>query len=129
MEVALCQEAEDDAVEWESEDSSDYDYPGTHHQGARRVNIGQLWGEHHTSLADLPAYLQHCGGGGLRTYHCPYSRGMTEQRRRIDLEIPPLVKCNRQFTQLPALIQHCHAKNDVYHREFREYVNACQKCK
>ena len=63
MEVALCQEAEDDAVEWESEDSSDYDYPGTHHQGARRVNIGQLWGEHHTSLADLPAYLQHCGGG------------------------------------------------------------------
>ena len=113
MEAALCQEAEDDAAEWDSNDSSDHDYSGVHHQGAQRVNVGQLWEEHSTFLAALSAYLQY--GEGLRTYHCPCSRGMTEWRRRIDLKIPPLVKCNMQFTQLSALMQHCNAKNDVYH--------------
>ena len=43
MEADLCQEAEDDAVKWESDNSSDHDYSGVHHQGAQRVNVGQLW--------------------------------------------------------------------------------------
>ena len=122
MEASLCQEAEDDAVEWSSEDSSNYNYPGAHHQGACCVKVGQLWDKHRTFLAALPAYLQY--GEGLRIYHCPCSRGMTELRRRINLKNLLIVRCNRQFTQPPALMQHCHVKNDVYYQGFREYVKA-----
>ena len=79
MEVALCQEAEDNAAGWSSNDSGDHDYPGAHHQGARHVNVGQLWDEHRTFLAALSAYLKY-GGGLSRTYHCPCFRGMTDWR-------------------------------------------------
>ena len=92
MESALCQEAEDDTTRWSSVDSGDHDYPG-----ARRVNVGQLWDEHRTFLATLPAYLEY-GGARSRTYHYLCSRGMIEWRRRTDLKIPPLVKYKSQFT-------------------------------
>ena len=57
MKAAFCQEAEYDAVV--SDNSGDHNYPGAHHQGARRVNVGQLWDKHHTFLAALPAYLKY----------------------------------------------------------------------
>ena len=111
-EAALRQDAADEA-EWSSKDSDVYNYPGAHHQCANHRNAGQLWSEHHTFLAALPDYLQY--GGGSRTYHCPCSKGMAEWRRRIDLELPPLVICRKQFSTLPALMQHCHSNNDIYH--------------
>ena len=123
MEAALWQDTEDEAFKWGSDDNSDHDFPGVYHQGGtNRGNAGQLWPEHSTFLAALPNYLQY--GGGPRTYHCPCSRGMTEWRRRIYLKIPPFVICRRQVTTIPALMQHCHSNNDVYHRGFREYVKA-----
>ena len=122
IEAALRQNTDDEADEWSGKDSDDYGYPDAHHQRANRGNAGQLWPEHCTFLAALPDYLQY--GGGSRTYHCPCSRGMAEWRRRIDLELPPLVICRKQFATLPALMQHCHSNNDIYHRGFREYVRA-----
>ena len=74
MEAALRQEAEDDAAEWGSKDSSDYNYPGAYHQRARCVNVGQLWDEHRTFFAALPAYLEYGGEGGDQeptTVHTP----------------------------------------------------------
>ena len=56
MEASLCQEAEDDAARWSNDNSGDHDYPG-----ARRINIGQLWDEHHTFLDTLPIYLEYGG--------------------------------------------------------------------
>ena len=70
LEAALCQDAEDEAFGWGSKDSSDYDYPGADQQRANRGNVGQLWKEHRTFLAALPAYLHYCGGvvgGGEHT--------------------------------------------------------------
>ena len=109
METALCQEAEDDTTGWSSDNSSEHDYPG-----AQRVNVGQLWDEHRMFLAALSSYIEY-GGVQSRIYHCPCSRGVTEWRRRFDLEIPPLVKYKSQFTQLFALMQHFNSKNGVYH--------------
>ena len=116
MDVAVCQDTEDDHSGWSSNDSADPDYPS-----ARRGNVGQLWDKHRKFLAALPAHLEY-GGGQSRIFNCPCSRGMPEWRRKINLEIPPLVKCGRQFTQISALMQHCNSKNGVYHWGFKEYV-------
>ena len=69
-EAALHQDAKDEAPKRGNEDSSDYDYPGAHHQRANRVNVGQLWKKHRTFLAALPAYLQY-GGRELTTVPNP----------------------------------------------------------
>ena len=118
MEVTVCQDTEDDTSRWSSNDSADPDYPGT-----RRGNVGQLWDKYREFLAALPAYVEY-GREQSRTFHCPCSRGMAEWRRRINLKIPSLVKCGRQFTQLSVLMQHCNSKNNVYHRGFKEYLKA-----
>ena len=72
MEAAVCQDAEDDASGWSSDNSVDPNHPG-----AQRDNVGQLWDEHRKFLAALPAYLEY-GGGRSRTFNCPYSKGMIE---------------------------------------------------
>ena len=49
---------------------------------------------------------------------------MAEWRKHIDPDIPPFVKCGRQFTHLSDLMQHYKSKTDVCHRGFKEYVRA-----
>ena len=80
MEAALCQEAEDGAAKWGSNNSSDYDYPGAHHQGAQRVNVGQLWDKRRTFLAALPAYLQY--GGGAENLPLPLLQGHDRMKEK-----------------------------------------------